>query len=228
MSTTAILMDVCTVGIILIMFFVAKRKGFVRSVLELLGTAIAAVLAYFTSGAAGEIIFNLTTRGRVIEALTSALENGVVAANGIVDTITSAVSLLVGNSELATQVQSFLESAAGQNNTQVATQLADTVVAPAMMPVLRTLAFVILFVVFMVAIRLISKILSKGIRAIPILGSLDSFLGGIVGILQGAIIVLIVTLILASLSSAGGDPFLLPSEVAQTYIFHFFYNIAGF
>ena len=224
MTTSSILLDVIAVGLIVIMFFVAKRKGFVRSVLNLLGTAISALAAYITSGPAGDFVYNTLARGNVINAIQSVLDAGGATADGIVSSVTSTLSVLASDANLPADIQSALAGLSGQSNDVVAAALADGPVALAMSPLMRGVCFVVLFFLFLIVVRILANLLSKGLHKLPIIGTVDCWLGGVVGLAEGLLLVLVMACVISMIPAVTGSPLVTQADIDATYLFRYFYG----
>lgn len=220
-----ILLDVCTVGLIVLMFFVGKKKGFIRSVFAFLGTAVSAILAYWTCGPAGDFLYKTLARGNVINAITDVLEKSGATVEGIVSSLTSALSVLGSETGLASEVESALSGLSGQSNEVIAQNLADTVVADALAPMMRAVCFVVLFFLFLIVIRVVGSLVSKGIHALPVIGAIDCWMGGLVGIAEGLLLVIVLAFVISMIPAFIGAPVITQAEIDGTYLFRFFYNL---
>ncbi len=100
----------------------------------------------------------------------------------------------------------------------------ETVLGPAIKGILRVLIFVLLLIVLKLITNPIAG-LFKFVNEIPIIGPVNKLFGGVLGIVEGAVIVIIVALLvrLTVFLSEGSLMFLNIDTIDKTYIFKYFY-----
>ena len=201
----AFIFDIIIVGIIAICTIACRSKGFVRSLIELTGGMISAFFAYllakpvgawlsenlisgiFREKAASELISIEGSKitGSAVEAL-----EGIDVGQVIKDAPSALTDFLNAfNIDLA-QIQSISDSKVTVS--ERAKAVVDAIVNPIADNVSMAISFFILFIVFMIVISLIAKAASA-ISYIPVVGTLNTVLGTVFGVLKGAVFVLIFT-----------------------------------
>ena len=201
----AFIFDIIIVGIIVLCTVACRRKGLVRSLIELTGGMVSAFFAYllakpcgawlsehlvsglFAEKAASELISIEGTKvtGSAVEAIES-IDIGQV----IKDAPTALTDLLDSfNIDLA-QIQSISDSKVTVS--ERANAVVESIVSPIAANVSTAVCFVLLFIAFMVVISLLAKAAS-GISYIPVVGKANRALGTVFGVLKGAVFVLIFT-----------------------------------
>lgn len=109
------------------------------------------------------------------------------------------------------------------------TSLSETVmqnfVRPSCIIFFRSIAFVIIFAVVLVVLKLVASV-SGLIKKIPVIGDVNSLLGGLAGALEGVIIVFVICLLTRlAVSLLDGNVIMFNDEtIASTYIFKKIYN----
>lgn len=103
----------------------------------------------------------------------------------------------------------------------------DNVAKPIVLVPLRTIIFVVLFFLVFIILSIIIKATSL-INKLPVIGKLNSLLGGILGLLQGLIIVFIVVIIahMAVEMSNNTLIFLNDMTINKSYAFSWVYNFS--
>lgn len=104
--------------------------------------------------------------------------------------------------------------------------LLNGMIRPGCIIIIRTIAFILIFALVNAAIRLIAG-LAKIIDKIPVLGTMNSFLGGILGACEGIIIVFLVCIAARfAISMSGGSAIMFnQATVNSTYLFKIFYEM---
>lgn len=99
------------------------------------------------------------------------------------------------------------------------------IIEPCVKIFVQTLAFVIIFSIVLIALNLLSRLL-KFVNKIPVIGGLNSFCGGLVGLVEGVFSVFVVCIIvrLITILSGGTIMFFNAADIDSTFIFSVFYN----
>lgn len=106
------------------------------------------------------------------------------------------------------------------------TAILDTLVKPFVLVPIRAILFMVIFSIIAILLSIIVSRLSI-INKIPLIGGLNSFLGGIAGLAEGALIVLVVCIFVKLAASITDNAviFLNEQTVEQTKIFSVVYNL---
>lgn len=98
-------------------------------------------------------------------------------------------------------------------------------IEPCVKLLVQTLAFVIIFSVVMIVLNLLSRLL-KFVNKIPVIGGLNSFCGGLVGLVEGVFTVFVVCIIVRLITVLCSGTIMLfnEAEINSTYVFSVFYN----
>ncbi len=89
----------------------------------------------------------------------------------------------------------------------------------------QTLAFVIIFSIVLIVLSLLSRLL-KFVNKIPVIGGLNAFCGGLVGLVEGVFSVFVVCIIvrLITILCGGTIMFFNAADIDSTFVFRVFYN----
>ena len=98
-------------------------------------------------------------------------------------------------------------------------------IEPCVKILVQTVAFVLIFCVVVIALSLLSKLL-KFVNKIPVIGGLNSFCGGLVGLVEGVFSLFVVCIIvrLITVLCGGTIMFFNAADIDSTYVFSVFYN----
>jgi len=134
-------------------------------------------------------------------------------------------SFNAGVSEAVTQIIVTIIEAGQPGNNGITTALVDNLIAPFVLIPLRTLIFFVLFAIICLVMSFITKKLAV-INRIPLVGGINSFLGGVTGFLMSAVIILLVCIGLNILITVTGNNiiFLNTMTIEESFIFKFIYN----
>lgn len=213
--------------LILVLFTViGVHKGLIRSVINLFGTVFSGYFAAIFGKVCAQWVYASMIKQSIISSVSDSLtasigEGAISTVNDIIDNLPGFIKAIVPNAEASSQLQDALNS--GIN------AIADTVeqlVAPIVIGIVSIALTVILFILFMVLVRFISRALTKVFR-IPVLFGVNRTLGGILGLLKGAVLIMLAVALMSLLFDFGTQN---QQTISNTYLFKLFYNynIFGF
>ncbi len=230
MEISALIFDALVLFLLLFYFIRNWRRGFLASLFKVLGFAIACAGAYIGSRALAETIYQLFLRQKLIKTVSEALVNTTADLNSSVNAVLGTVpnwlqgffvDFFGGQQGVRNEVGSLMSNSVDSMSVSVT----DGMLYPIIYTVLQAVCFILLFFAIMIVVRGLSKIL-KSVKHIPLLGPVNSLLGGILGLLQGVlmIVVLVLALNLFNGVTANSVSYLNEEAINETYIFRYFYD----
>ena len=200
-----IVLDIILLAIVVLMFRKGKKDGFAKTVVGFLGFFIAIIIATVVCKPVAEMSYNSFIRTPVKNAIETTIETQV---DKIGESVSSADDLFMQIEKSLEKSPAFIRNlfVTDEKKTELASQInqiytpdaaelaeraADTVVKPLAIPVLSVVTFVLVFFVSYLLCIILSKSL-KLVNKIPLLGGLNSLLGGVVGALRGIVILIII------------------------------------
>ena len=232
MNTVAIVFDAVLAFIILYNFIKDWKRGFLSSLLKTFGFFIACFAGYVGSRALAETVYQLFLRQNIIKSVENALVNSAfsndvsIAVDSVMGTVPKAfqgffLNFFGGNEGLNKEVGSLISGSAQS----VSISLTDQIVYPIVFTVLQASFFILLFFAVMVFVRIFIRAL-KGVKHLPLIGPVNSLLGGVMGVFQGILTIVIIVLILHFVIGMTGNQvsYLNEDVINNTYIFKYFYN----
>ncbi len=102
----------------------------------------------------------------------------------------------------------------------------DSVIEPYFIMGIKSALFIVIFIIMAIILGIVANAL-KIINKIPLIGDLNSLLGGVAGLIKGAFTVCVICIaVRMTISLSGGDiPFLNETAIAETYLFKHVYGI---
>lgn len=232
MNITAIVLDLILIGAVCYYFSRGWRRGFVSTFIYAIGYLVACVGGYIGSRALAETSYQLFIRDRLIGSIRDALTQSAPAADlsasieAILETVPQMVrefvlSFFGGMDALIGEFGGMLTGAPET----VSVSVADQILYPVIYALLQAIFFLLLFFAIMVLVRSLSKVF-RGVRHLPLIGSVNALLGGALGLVQGMVVIFIVTMALRLLVGLTGDslPLLNSDVVESTYLFRLLYD----
>ena len=228
------ILDLIIAAIIIIYMFISAKRGFARTVAELVGYVLAIYIAFTFGGVLAEAVYDGAIEPAIVETVS---EKVTVTANAnideTVDNIWNSLPGFISNTAenfsitpetLKTEiVEGYSEGATSATFAQSA---ADTIAQPIIVPLLKTVIGLILFVVLMFVVKILAKIINRAF-SLPLIGGINRALGGIIGIFKGAIISAVFVFVVLFIISFTDNGFLIFTyeNIEQSVLFKF---LAGF
>lgn len=103
----------------------------------------------------------------------------------------------------------------------------DNVIKPVILIPIQTLIFILLFVIILVVLSLIIKATSV-VNKIPLIGGVNQLLGGVLGVVQGFIVLFIIVIIVHLAVAVTGNTLIFLNEMTinKSYVFGYVYNLS--
>ncbi len=224
----SIVFDIAVVAIVALLVFLGFHRGFVRTVFNLVGYILAAVLAFFISSPISVWIFQTFFRSKAVDLISGELAKATqgMDLNQMVQQAIGAIpenlKAFVPDGAIAT-IENGLSAA--PTTAEVANTVVDQLVGPIAEMVIQLLLFVILFLILCIVVKIITRML-KFIDKIPFVGTANSVLGLFVGLAEAVVFLFFFTSIVAMIIQLSGNQWdaVNQSVVDQSYIFKFIYE----
>lgn len=227
LTWTWLIWDVFCLLLLGLLIWECARKGFLRKIMSFLGALLSAVAAGFFSAPVAAWLYGAVVRDAIAAVVSrrvaEVVEEG-LAAGG--DWLSSVPGWMLGMVPEGTALPQAPQAVA--EVAPIVEQLIDSALAEPVLMLLRGLCFFFLFAVFMVLARYLARLLGF-VNNIPLVGSLNTVLGGVLGIGE-ALVVLYLLAVIAQLyiaSSGGGNDYINPRVLSDGYLFSFFYRLAS-
>lgn len=225
MNFISIVYDILAVAIVIICIIRGKNDGFTKTAVQTVGYICAIIAAFVISRICGALIYSFVLEPALVSSMEASLEEA-VDAKSVAEGLTSAIEGLPAISYLlfdfSGAAESLLESV-GTDYRAMAESVAENVIRPMAEPILETVIFAVSLIVLTAAVSFIAKG-SKVVNSVPVIGGINSFFGGVFGILNGALELIIAAAILKFIISAGIFPEYFSEEiVSKTHLFKWIY-----
>lgn len=192
-----LILDIFFLAFAVLTIFIARKKGFVLTLLDFAAFFLAVFLAIPVSGWLAEGVYNTFISQSVVTALESQLPSAASSAeiaaqvNAVLsdfpDFVTAyASSIGIDISEISRQI-----SAAGASAGSLAQTVEANIVAPIVTAVCKAIIFVILLIIFVILLKIAARLINQFFK-LPVLKTLNGTLGAILGVLKAAVGIVII------------------------------------
>ncbi len=196
MSNIPVIIDIILLIIISMCAIKAFKKGFFAAAIDLLGKLAGLGISWIIANKYSPVIFDSFFKNKMVENTLTYLQN---SANTIdVNEILNGFSGIIPEKfmqELTTIANDIIFGMVNPD-ISVAEEIVDAIIAPIVIIVISVIVFTICVIIFNILVSVLSKFL-KVLNHIPIIGLANRICGAVVGVLQGAIYVILISCIMS-------------------------------
>lgn len=223
-----IVLDIIVLAIICITAFISAKKGFVATVIELVGLILAFYLAFTFSTVAANFTYDKFISPTIKETVIDEIGDSVSqTADSIWDSlpgivVSGANTLGINKDEIFGDVNNATTSTIQD----IANTVDEKIARPVITTFIRILLGFILFIVCLFLVKILAKLLNK-LFSFSIIGKLNRTLGAILGAGKGIVFSIVTVLLLSTIVAVTKNGFLIftTENIEKSAIFEF---IAGF
>ena len=223
--------DIVIIALILLIVVLSAKKGFVASCLDSFSMVIAAFGSYKLCATVANSLYDLFIKDLVKTEFRQALDE--MSSNlsikekveGMIDALPETAVKLASSMGIDVNNMSSLLIPSSADNEKLIETIADTLAYDIMITLTEIIVFIALFIVFTLLVRFISTFFSHNLEKIPLVGKLDTLLGGALGLVKALVIVFagsVLLYIIAQTADAGSPLDFVKSS--QFYMFMDQYN----
>lgn len=221
------IVDAIIIAIIAVVIVRSSKKGFVSSLVDAFAMIIATIVSYMFTPEVSQFIYDSFIKNSVSKGFEKVLDdmNTNTAVADKVDAMIaslpeSAVNLAdsLGIINL-NSIGAGIHMPAVIDDNQLITTVLNDFAYNVMITITKIVVFFILFVVATLVLRMVSNFL-ENINKIPLIGKLNSTLGGVLGVAKALIIILVVCTVMYFIISSS-DNVDLVGAISGSKIYNF-------
>ncbi len=218
------IVDLALVIVIVITVAVSAYRGFLSSLIRLLGVAVAIVAGIIVSRVLAEPIFNAWFREGLIDSVSEKISTA-VSVEDLVKTIEGGfLGILIGVFGDGSKLADFVKDLTVLDHQKIAVAVVDGVVKEPVESLIALVLFLITFVLVVVVVAILVKVTGV-LNTVPIIGGLNRILGALLGIVYGfGICYLLVILVAFFFLITGNWEFYSKNIQSNTIFFSWLYR----
>ena len=216
----AIGLDVAAVLIVLWCMNAAAKKGFLRTVIQMIAYIVILLASSFLSRAAAPIIYDNVVQPMLLQSIEPGQEKN--PGNAALISMAPRGTLSMVNTALDS-LDSFLPDI---NKKDLLEDITHAAVRPLMISAISMIGFFVIFAVLSILANILMSALGI-IDHIPVIGTINAVLGGAIGVFQGLLLVLVFCILLKGRLRLhpGGWPRLNQDVLDGTYLCRYFLDL---
>lgn len=225
-SWVSFIYDAAAVAIILICMVRGAKDGFAKAFVQTVGLVVSVAAALYVSRVCASLIYTTAIQPGLLSTIESSIENA-VDTESVVEGLKSALGAIPALSAVLfdfSGVEASLDGAVNLESSKIAAVVESSVIRPVVEPLLQMIIFILTLIILMFVVTLLAKG-SKGFNKVPLIGGINSFLGALMGIINGGVLLCAAAAVISLIISAKGDSQYLSQDIiSNTYIFKWIYN----
>lgn len=192
-----LILDIFFLAFAVLTIFIARKKGFVLTLLDFAAFFLAVFLAIPVSGWLAEGVYNTFISQSVVTALESQLPSAASSAeiaaqvNAVLSDFPDFVTAYASSIGIDILEISRRVSAAGASAGSLAQTVEANIVAPIVTAVCKAIIFVILLIIFVILLKIAARLINQFFK-LPVLKTLNGTLGAVLGVLKAAVGIVII------------------------------------
>ena len=225
MNFVSIIYDILAIFIVINCIKRGAKNGFAKTAVQTIGYICSIIAALVISRICASIIYTTAVQPAVITNMESSIANAVdteSVINGLTEAVESLPAISYFLFDFSGAAETLVESV-GLDYAAIASSVEKTVVRPVVEPILETVIFAVVLILLATVVSFIAKG-SKIVNDVPVIGRINSFFGGVFGIANGILELVIGAFILEFIISASLFPEYFSEEIISgTYFFRLIY-----
>lgn len=217
-----VILDCILVFVIIFFAIVSAKRGFLKTIIEIVGFFAAIWIAFSFSTPLANFTYETFIENKVNESVSDKLNE---SKTDFKESAEKCLPDFILNGAKMLRVDfNSVNTSGGVDET--AKSVSDTVARPVIISIIRFIYSGIIFAIVTFLVRLFART-TRIVSKIPIVGGLNRFLGGIIGIIKGLLIAFVFCFIISNIVALTDNGFLIFTKEAINSSSVFKY-LAGF
>lgn len=220
--------DIVLVALVALIAFISSKRGFIRTVLDLVSGIAAFIGARFLAPPVSVFLYDNVAKVPVTNFLAVKYANAGDSLAQVINNAAQTLDFLPEGVLAYIKEAGFLDgeviSSEILSSITTVEQIESVIVAPVVTAVLQIIAFAVLSIVLLIGLRIAAVFISKVIKISKLADKINTILGGVFGILKGLVYVFIISVVLCLLSFASEE---IAAYAAGSYICQFTSTLIG-
>lgn len=218
---TYMILDIITITILVLELIIGIKRGFIKSVIGVIRWFVSIAAASFLSSMIADLIYKTFVHDTIMNNISN-----VLSSSGTISKISSAgpmYNYIINNLYRLGYNDSSILSMFNNSN---AAQTIDNAISPIVTTFIQIIIFVILLVIFIFLSHFILNAINI-VTHLPVIHQLDKLFGGILGIVEGIMLVFVLVLVLGVilLCTSHNTDIFSSNTIDSTFIFKYFYYL---
>lgn len=224
------ILDAIVILIVLFYVFISAKKGFVRTLIEVVGFVAAIVIAFTVSTPIAEVSYDSFIYPSIAENVeVTGKDNINDAADAVWDKLPKFITENSFFGVSKDNVTASAEDEFANQSDSIAQSISDKMIKPTVVKLLSVIVSFVLVIILLFVAKILAKYVNK-LFTFSIVGDINKFLGGALGVVKGAAIAIIFCLVISIILSftKGGFLIFTYDAINSSYLFKFLMGFSPF
>lgn len=214
-----IILDLIVIAIVALFAFLSAKRGFVRTLIEIVGFVIVVLLANAVSGPLADYTYDKTVEPTLVKSVSGVVSESTSSISINMDSLPGIVKNTIGTDVLTNFENSISDNLSSGAESAVASA-SQTIIKPVVSGILSMIYILIISIVLLFVVKILARIINK-MFSFSIIGKANSILGGVLGIAKGLVIAFIFCTLVALIVSFTENGFAIFTDTAinESHIF---------
>jgi uncharacterized membrane protein required for colicin V production len=181
-----LILDVGLMAAVFLIVFMAARKGFVAAAVDLVGYVVSLAASWMLAGTAAQWCYTNFLRDKILKKTASVLRE-YFSVEDVIENLENVIedlpAVLTNMLSFELDEVSLRLEGIGNSAFSLAETFTDSIIGPSVVGMIRWVIFLILFSLMLFIVHVCSKLLRE-LRRLPVIGTANSLLGGVVGFIE--------------------------------------------
>ena len=224
-----LLLDAIVVAIFVFAVYISAKRGFVRALIELVGFIAAFLIAFTVSSPLADVTYDKIVEPSIVSTAKDAVEGGDEVASKLWDSLPGVVKN--SSADFGFSKESFTEKVDAlvtDNASSSAENISEKIIKPVVTKIFGVFYSTVIVILLIILSRFIAVWVNK-IFSFSIIGKVNRFLGGFIGLFKGVGFAVIFCMIMSILIISFGEFFpFTQKNIDASKLFKALYGISPF
>lgn len=211
------ILDLIVVAVVVYYAYISARRGFVRTVIELVGFVLIFLIITKAGTPISEKLFDTTLRNTVLTKVETTLEN---TTEQTAQSLTDAMPDFIVNGAEFLGIDIGESLISGDTTAVMAERLTDNVIRPVVTSLIYAILSLLLFGLGMYLVRIVARVVNSLFK-ISLVGTINRVLGAVLGAGKGVVVAFIICIVITIIVSftEKGFLFFTKENIENSFIF---------
>lgn len=227
------IIDIIIILVVLLFVFLSAKKGFVRSIVEVVGFIAAIIIAFTFSSPIADIVYDKMVEPTVVKNVESVVVDVANETDTAIDTVWGKMPDFITENNYYSiskeKVTSDIQVHSENSTNSLAKNISLSLVKPVTTRILTGVISIVMVTVLLFIVRFVAKPINK-LFTFSVVGDINKVLGGLLGLVKGLAIVIVFCLIISLILSFSKNGFLFFTNdiIEDTILFKYIMEFLPF
>lgn len=205
MNLLSILLDLIVVAIIILFTFISAKRGFVRTLIEIVGFVLVILFVNAVSQPLADFTYNKAVEPAIVNS-TQGMTSGNVSevADKVFENVPTLLQKALNNGNVYENLKASISENIDNGVQTAVSKASQNVIKPVVSGILSMIYSILIMIILLFVVGILARVINK-LFSFSFIGVANRILGGILGAFKGVgVAILVCTIITLTVSLTGG------------------------